>query len=285
MKTLTIIAVLLFSGAAAALAHPGSGIVLDREGRVYFLDTGAGIWRIETPGSPVRVSSTRFHWMALDRSEHPAASALPTIPGGELERVRSLPGLLLSSDVPLAFTSDGSLWYPRRSGAEQVEIVRRTTAGVQTAVARVARPYLNGLAAAPGGALYFTEDAAVRKVDRDGRVTTVVEGVHLDRCASIPGVEPREGPMLRGLDVDAAGTVYVAASGCGSLLAIAPGGKVTTLLQLDAPWSPTAVALGGRDVYVLEYLHTASDNRIEWKPRVRKVAPDGTSAVVAVVER
>jgi len=88
VKTLLIIAVILFSGAIAALAHPGSGIVLDRQGRVYFLDTGAGLWKVETGGAPVHVSSTRFHWMALDRSEQPAASALPTIPGGELERVR-----------------------------------------------------------------------------------------------------------------------------------------------------------------------------------------------------
>ena len=284
MRTLAIIASLLLSGATAALAHPGSGIVLDRDGRVYFLDTGGGVWKVETRGAPVRISSTRFHWMALDRSARPAEGALPAIPGGQLERVRALPGLVLSSDVPLAFESDGSLVYPSRAGAEQVAIVRRTPAGAESTLARIARPYLNGLSVAPDGSIYVTEDAAVRRIDREGRITAVAEGVRPDRCASIPGVGRAERPMLRGLDVDAAGAVYVAASGCGSVIKIAPGGT-TTLLQIEAPWSPTAVALSGRDLYVLEYLHTASENRVEWKPRVRKLAPDGSSTIVATVER
>jgi hypothetical protein len=59
----------------------------------------------------------------------------------------------------------------------------------------------------------------------------------------------------------------------------------TTLVQLQSPWSPTAVALLGSDVYLLEYLHTASEDRREWLPRVRKISPDGKPAVIATVAR
>ena len=31
-------------------AHPGSGIVIDKEGNIYFTDTGKGVWKIDTKG-------------------------------------------------------------------------------------------------------------------------------------------------------------------------------------------------------------------------------------------
>ena len=43
------------------LAHPGSGIVVDRKGRVCFTDTGAGVWRVEEGGKLALVSSVAWH--------------------------------------------------------------------------------------------------------------------------------------------------------------------------------------------------------------------------------
>src|SRR5688500_20177213 len=80
---------------------------------------------------------------------------------------------------------------------------------------------------------------------------------------------------LRGLAVAADGSIYVAASGCGAVLRMDAKGCVTTVLKAVPPWSPTSVAVAGLDVYVLEYLHSASDNRLEWIPRVRKISPSG----------
>jgi hypothetical protein len=69
------------------------------------------------------------------------------------------------------------------------------------------------------------------------------------------------------------------------VLKVTPGGKVTTVIQLQSPWSPTAVALSGSDLYVLEYLHTVVESRREWLPRVRKVSSDGTATIIATVDR
>jgi hypothetical protein len=60
---------------------------------------------------------------------------------------------------------------------------------------------------------------------------------------------------------------------------------ITTVLQTQSPWSPTAVALDGNDVYALEFLHTTRDVRQDWLPRVRKIASDGTSRIVATVDQ
>jgi sugar lactone lactonase YvrE len=98
-------------------------------------------------------------------------------------------------------------------------------------------------------------------------------------------VEANLGPYLRGLDVDAQGTIYVAASGCGRVLKVTPQGQVSTVTQLQSPWSPTGVAVSGSDLYVLEYLHTASDNRREWLPRIRKILPNGKISIVGSILR
>jgi hypothetical protein len=91
--------------------------------------------------------------------------------------------------------------------------------------------------------------------------------------------------MLRGLDVTRDGTIYVAASGCRALLKITPDRTVTPILRNEPPWTPTGVAVSGDVVYVLEYLDTNGDDRREWVPRVRKVAADGSSVIIAQIER
>ena len=145
---------------------------------------------------------------------------------------------------------------------------------------------MNGLAAGPDSSLYYSEDNAIRLVNARGQVSTVIANLTLPTCVSIPGTTR---PMLRGLAVDSHGTIYVAATGCGSVLKVSARGQVTTLLQLQAPWTPTAVALFGSDVYVLEYLQTAAsmepEDRSAWLPRVRKITADGRGRIIASVDR
>src|SRR5262249_28052648 len=61
--------------ATRASAHPGSGIVVDAQGRVYFVETGnpdAGarfpgfIWEVDTRGKLSPVHRVGAHWLTLD---------------------------------------------------------------------------------------------------------------------------------------------------------------------------------------------------------------------------
>src|SRR5215217_3250236 len=83
---------------ATLLAHPGSGIVVDRLGQIYFVDTGSGLWKIDTHGVLVKVTAPRFHWMTLDRDNRFASVPLPSGSTGDITRVGSRPTLLLASD-------------------------------------------------------------------------------------------------------------------------------------------------------------------------------------------
>ena len=267
------------------LAHPGSGIVVDRFGQVYFIDTGSGLWKITTSGELVRIQAPRFHWLALDAADRFATARLPSGPAGEITPVGSGPTLLLASDYPLAIGRDGNLYYPSRRTSSAVDLLRVLPSGERSVLAGISLPFLNGLAAAHDGSLYFTENRAIRRISPQGTVSTVAEQITLPSCPRIPGMDAND-PQLRGLAVDSSGTVYVAASGCGSLLKVTPDGRFTSLLQLESPWSPTAVALSGSgDLYVLEYLHTEVEDRLLWLPRVRKLSRDGQNTIIATVSR
>jgi hypothetical protein len=275
--------------AAPAMAHPGSAIVVDRLGQIWFLDTGDGLWKIDTHGTLIRVGGDRFHWMTLDQDNVFSRATLPR----DVKRVGASPTLIIGSDYPIATGRDGNLYYPSMGSDGRVQIMRVLPTGMTTLVATLpattvtgdSLKWVNGLTGGADGHLYFTENKAIRRVTMQGQIETVVKDLRVPGCVAIPGNAPSEGPFFRGLSVDTAGVIYVAASGCGSALKITPDGRVTKLAQLQSPWSPTAIARFGSDVYVLEYLHTEAEDRRAWIPRVRKVSADGRSAVIAQVKR
>jgi sugar lactone lactonase YvrE len=288
----SLLFVLLLSAASAG-AHPGAAISVTADGRVFFVDTGGGIYSVERDRRLVRHEGPAFHWFAADLQGRFRRTQWPSIPGGELRAIGVNPTLILSSDVPVTIGTDGRFYFPERGRDGRVHIVG-VDAGGARAVRAVLPPvlsggqpavWLNGLAAGPNGSLYYTEDRIVRKVDAQGRVSIVAANVTVANCTAIPGIEPGYRPYLRGLAVARDGSVYVAASGCGALLKIDAAGRTRTILRTAAPWSPTAVTIAGDDVYVLEYLHTASDDRREWLARVRKIAPNGTATILATTSR
>jgi sugar lactone lactonase YvrE len=275
----------------AALAHPGSGIVIDRLGQVYFVDMVSGVWKIDVHGVLTHIPGPAFHWLALDAENRFRDVQLPSGSGGDIVRLGAGPTLLLSSDVPVAIGRDGSLYYPSHGGGTPLQILKLSASGQAASVARLSATTargplrdVNGLASGADGSLYYTEDVAIQRIDRQGRVSSIARNVSLAGCASTPS-GGAEDPLLRGLAVDASGMIYVAATACGSVLKVTPGGTVRVLYQGEGPWAPTGVALFGNDVYVLEFLHAESDDRRAMLPRVRKIMADGRSSIIATVTR
>ena len=78
----------------------------------------------------------------------------------------------------------------RRSGGGAVDLLRVEPTGRTSTLATVPLPYLNGLAPAPDGSLYYTENRAIRRVSAKGDISTVVARVALGSCARIPGNDP-----------------------------------------------------------------------------------------------
>ena len=111
-----------------ASAHPGSGIVVDRLGQVYFVDMVSGVWRLNPKGGLTHLPGQAFHWMALEAEGHFDGGRLPSGTGGDFTRIGSNPTLLLASDFPIAIAPDGNLYFPSKGGTA-IQVKRFSSSG------------------------------------------------------------------------------------------------------------------------------------------------------------
>jgi sugar lactone lactonase YvrE len=279
--------------AAEARAHPGSGIVVDDKGRVFFQDSvGRAIWMIDASGRLTKYyDKLGGHWMALDLKGSFARAEMKLV-----ERITSSgvkPALLVADGgAPVAVSRDGNLYYALRlldGGGVACGVTRISPDGKQSRFAPdlekvVEKQGITGLATGPDGSLYVACPSAILKVQMNGTFTTLVSPVVVKDCdEELPPNNPS--PYLRGVAVDARGTVYAAANGCHCIVKITTDGKVETVLKAERPWSPTGVAVYGEDVYVLEYTNSIQGQNEGWQPRVRKLGRDGKITILATVGR
>jgi hypothetical protein len=284
--------------ATTALAHPGSGIVVNANGEVFFVHTGKGVYRIDEQGKLTNIhKDTGGHWMALDTEGRFSAAADNRLfkritPGGV-----KLILLYASGGAPLVVNSDGNLYYGSGfPGGDDMApggytLTRMSPDGKQALFAPALKTTLekldeavSGLAAGRDGTLFVACPNAILKVKMDGTVTTLVHPVVVKDCELVPKESTSRffhSPYVRGLDVTEEGSVYAAVTGCHCVVKVTPEGTVETVLKAEEPWAPTGVAVRGNEVFVLEY--TNPDERKVWLPRVRKLGPDGKVAILAAV--
>jgi hypothetical protein len=296
----------------SVLAHPGSGIVVDAQGNVYFTDTGAGIWKIDAQRRLSQVPGSAFHWMAID--ERGGFADVSENFGEWFERAStrgSKPTLILCSDYPCAVGPDGNLYFADTlpffsDNPKPTLIVRRTPDGNQTVLSsgRQAKSnadpsapplgHVTGMAAGGGGSLYIMQsppdsnEHVILKLTMDGEATVFASGFlnENDGVELQPGVSKT---YCRGLAVDARGDVYVAVNGGRRVVKVTPQGKASDVLRSENPWSPTGIAVLDDAVYVLEYTDFQpgwnSEDRRGWIPRVRTVSRDGKVETLATIDR
>ena len=281
-----------------ASAHPGSGIAVDAQGEVYFVHTGVGVFKVDGNGHLSRYAGPGFHFMILDPENGFVSQRWPRFPDGEIRTAGTTPKLLLASSFPLTIGPDGALYYPHAQNDDRVHVMRLRSGGqavtfavlpVMTEIGadgkRGPARWIHGLAAGRDGTLYYAEQNAVRRIGSDGSVSLVAGDFTIADCRPpSAGFEERHRAALRGLDVAADGTIYVAASGCSAVLRITPAGAVSVVLRASDSWSPTGVAVAGTDLYVLEFRYIEVERAEDWLPRIRKVAQDGTPTVIATMQ-
>lgn len=294
------VSLLLLSGATPlAWSHPGSGIVVDHRGYLWFMDTGYGLWQIDPAGHLTAQAGLAGHFLAIDRRQQFEQKHFADLEPGDIEMGRFDPRLLVATSYPITVGSDGALYYPQVAGKGRVRIMRMNPGQPPEAFAElppvrersagsepVDAEWIWGIAAGPEGSIYYTEQQAVRRIAADGTVTTVAENVEVAECERPEAFKDSTSRTnLYGLDVAADGTVYAAATGCSAVLKITSDGNVSVFARSTDRWSPTGVAVAGDRVYLLEYDYVASDDRADWYPRVRRVDPDGTITILAQVEK
>jgi len=285
--------------AGRAIAHPASGIVVNAEGEVFFIHTGRGVAKIDAKGKLTYVHKVEGggHFLALD-PKGKFEKQFPRL----FEKVKldgAKPALLYASGgAPFVVNRDGNLYYG--SGFPEGDdkapgghtLTRLSPDGKRALFSPDLKKRLEklneavtGLAEGPDGTLFVACPNAILKVKTDGKVTTFVHPVAVkdrgDDMAKDSKARFYHSPYLRGLAVTKEGAVYAAVTGCRCVVKVTAAGKVETVLKSERPWSPTGVAVRGKDVFVLEYAN--HDKAEGWRPRVRKLGADGKVTVLATV--
>jgi len=240
-----------------AFAHPGTGIIADKNGNVYFIHTGVGVTKISVDGKLTYIyKSVDGHWMCLDEKGF-FANSQPKY----FKRITSdgmKPAILFAGGgSPIVVNKDGNFYYcgspngDLHPGAKT--IVKESEGNKQTILAPALEDTLNklidgitGLAAGKDGSLYLACWNSLLKVTMKGEVTTLVDPLVVNDCDEDPAdhKEANRGlPLLRGIDIDSANVIYAAATSCHRLLKITSDGKVNSILKSERPWSPTGVAV------------------------------------------
>jgi len=286
-------------------AHEGWGIVVDRQGQIYFSDIPTNtIWRIIREGKLEKVLSKHSHMLVLREDgsiygtqEHDAAdvgSVWRIAPDGSFSDV-----FTPTSDFPLnlhpfIIDRDGNIYstnsisFPNQS--DKMTLLKSTPKGEVTILAGGIRGYrdgrggeaqfsgIDGMALAADGSLYVTDGVYVRRVAMDGTVTTLGNGALTSQSY---------GEDLMGLAVSPGGSVYVADYSQRRVFQLMPDGNTRTILETGLFWSPTGVTNVGEDLYVLEHLRMPlvilGDLGIGAYARVRKISSDGTVETIATV--
>jgi hypothetical protein len=278
-------------------AHPSAGIVVDRQGNIYFSDLDRGVLKLDSNGVLVATISKEGgggHWLALDeegrfskmnfdRSAHwPRWFKRRTAEGAR-------PALLSDGGSPIVVAPNGNLYYvcnDEKMIPGGLLIARLTPAGNETLLTPDFRETsdklggIKGLAFGPDNFLYTTFTNAIWKFSLDGKGSAVATSLNIPDCD--PGAAGKtDGNALRGIFVESPDAIYIAATGCRRVLKIGAGNFTQTVLLAEAPWSPTGVYMRNGELFVLEY-NVINDDAHDYQPRVRKVATNGQVKTLAV---
>jgi sugar lactone lactonase YvrE len=295
----------------SAEAHPATGIVVDRNGNVYFSDLET-IWKLDANGRKTvfrsGVNGRHVHELAIDPqgniygadiSYNPATKGWPCAiwtmsPDGKLTY------LLETTEHPLRGMSiwrdpAGNMYVVDQNNHTKTQtlLLRRSVDGKVTTFAGSAYGHkdgrgteanfgsVGGMSFGSDGSLYLTDNTSVRRVSMEGDVTTVATDLNFKTREDRPTLFGGAYGSLAGLAVDANGNVYVADAGNRRLLKISSGGKVEVVYRTEPPFFPNGVfTTPAGDIYVLEVGFALPGS---WSgPRVRKLS-GATNEILAAV--
>lgn len=298
--------------APVTTAHPATGIVVDRQGQVFFSDLET-VWKLSRDGKlsvfRAGVSGRHVHELTIDGEDNIFGADISYEPATKkwvsdvwkMTPEGKFSYLLAPTTDP---TPGVSIWQDQKGRMFSIDqnnhtktqtlLLMRTADGKVTTFAGSAYGHADGNATAarfgsvggmafgPDGDLYLTDGTSVRKVAMDGVVSTVATSLDFRTAEDKPTLFGGSEGILAGLTVDSRGNVYVADAGNRRLLRITNDGKVTVVYRADPPYFPNGVfATRTGDLYVMEVGFTMPS---KWSgPRVRKLSTDGSNALLATV--
>ncbi|HUS19707.1 MAG TPA: hypothetical protein VMZ25_08655 [Terriglobales bacterium] len=251
---------------AAAFAHPGIGIVVDRSGNIYYTDLKQ-VWRMDPRGAKtVVVPDVHTHELYMDKAgnlfgEHVYYSGEQDGSGKYQFRVwKRTPDGRISDVVPRtegfrkndSFVRDpaGYSYAAGESNAEpKRKIVRKIDPAGRSTLLASGFSYIQWMAMGEDQNLYLIDENDLVRVTPAGQVT------HMVRNLGDPPADAAawsRDHKLMGLAADASGNVYVTNFSAARIKKVTREGRVSTFDRSSGKWAPTGVALANHKLYILE---------------------------------
>jgi hypothetical protein len=261
-----------FFVAAAPHAHPGTGIVIDGRGNVFYTDLQA-VWQIQPDGTKsIAVPDVHTHELMLDADGSLVGEDNEYL-GNDRYRNRvwrraangSMSDVLPWRDgfwrqYGLTRDDRGTTYWPQCDQGPCV--IRKREAGGRVAIVGrgvVFPPRTNHVKAGRDGSLFVVEENGIARIDPLGRKSTFAA---------------KAGRSLMGMDIDRrSGDLYVASFGARTIVKITRDGTRSVVTRSPRGWSPSGVALASDGaLWILEY---SGSNAV----RVRRVDAAGNSTI------
>ncbi len=294
------------------MADPSTGIVIDKQGRIYFGDPLHNtVWKIENGNLSAFLKNTHSHKVALDAQGNLLGEHLEYVPANDSWRFymwRAKPTGDWDYVIPpnagfpvgLVMDKDGNRyeWRGNNNKKDNSQIIKRAPDGKIIVLAgngwgwadgigeKAKLSSVGGIAFGTDGALYFTDGDAVRKLTMDGKVTTIIRGAHEFKegwqAKFFGALSPGASGQLWGLTFDTQNNILAANFANHQLVKISPEGKVTAVYRSEDGWAPTGATVAGNEIYVLEHQSEFFPNNVKG-PRVRKISADGKAVTLGTV--
>ncbi len=266
MKTyLKVAVVLLVAGLYTAVAHPGTGIVMDRKENLFYTDLKQ-VWKISPDGrKTVAVRDVHTHELYIDNSDNLYGEHLryegestnrwwhrvwKLSPNGTLaDLIPERQGFLDDySDFHFVHDAHNNFYWAARG--DTTFICRRSPNGTVTTIAGAKFRDVRWMTATADGIVFLTDLYDLVRVAPYGDVKTIARGLASWNVNRLLGPDRH---AIMGLWTDGRANVYAAVYADHAVKRIQPDGSVTTVVRSRAPWSPTGglIAPNG-DMWILD---------------------------------
>lgn len=280
--TVAVLTLALGIGAVTqAQAHPGVGIVQDRQGNVFYTDL-AHVWRLAPDGGKtIAVTNVHTHELRLDSAGNLYGEHLwydgdtrkwghyvwRRSPDGRVEKIiPDTEGFL--TDYSFVRDAAGNLYWADREARGGPAIRKRSPDGTTTTLSQ-SKDFrgIGFMACSPNGTVYLIDRSDLIQIDPDGGRQVRAERLSGDRFKF------SQRHKVQGLHADDKGNVWVAVSEKREIKKIAPDGTVTVVARSQGSSRPNGVFVtDGGHLWILE-------DSLPGRARIRHIAPDGTEQI------
>lgn len=263
------------AGAPALIRAAAGQIYMADQGRIMQIDTAQQRLRQITPDISARrllVDGDNNLYAPCMRYDPRADLYRPTMwrysPGGGVTEAKPAAGPAHEFNISDVVDAEGNLYFWQVDAKRMLSrILLRPKHGAPILLAghswglRDGRgtdaqfSRLGGIAVGPDNQLYVCDDQSVRRVARDGTVTTLARGGQLSL-----GAGRSEENHLSAITVGSDDQIYVADRVTKRIFRINPAGEVSTLVHAADDWQLASLAWSDGTLYVLE--SSATGNRV-----------------------